>query len=198
MVLTHLYSRRKTLDFITTISGAGADFITVHGRRRSQRSSEPVDLDAIKSIKQSATVSVVANGDAFSLADVKRIAEYTGVDGMSAPFSPLTWAVRCVYKAMYVRGLDTDLGGVGKGVMAARPLLSNPALFAGYDSTPWEAVEKFMACAVEAPIPFPLVQHHLAEMTKGVLGRGERRGMLDAGREGMLGLVDWFEGRGLG
>ncbi|RDW94371.1 hypothetical protein BP5796_00134 [Coleophoma crateriformis] len=50
------------------------------------------------------------------------------------------------------------------GVMAARGLLENPALFSGEDRCPWEAVEKFMNFVVRAPIPFRLVLHHVTEM----------------------------------
>jgi tRNA-dihydrouridine synthase 4 len=92
------------------------------------------------------------------------------------------------------------------GVMAARALLSNPALFKGYDSCPWEAVEKFMSYVVKAPIPFKLVVHHLGEMF-GSGGHGERgrdgvSGTLLTKRErvemvncrNMLELVDWLDG----
>lgn len=72
---------RKTLDFVRTVEDAGVDFITVHGRRRRQRSSEPVDLDAIRIVKEHARVPVVANGDAWDLDAVRRIAEVTGADG---------------------------------------------------------------------------------------------------------------------
>jgi len=50
------------------------------------------------------------------------------------------------------------------GVMSARGLLQNPALFKGYDSCPWEAVEVFMNHVMKKPIPFKLVMHHLTEM----------------------------------
>lgn len=63
------------------VETSGVDYITVHGRRRSQRSSEPVNLEAIKLIKSIATVPVFANGDVFSLGDVDRIVKATGVDG---------------------------------------------------------------------------------------------------------------------
>lgn len=63
------------------IETSGVDYITVHGRRRSQRSSEPVNLEAIRLIKSIATVPVFANGDIFSLEDVGRIVNATGVDG---------------------------------------------------------------------------------------------------------------------
>ena len=34
------------------------------------------------------------------------------------------------------------------GVMAARGLLENPALFAGYDKTPVSAIQKYIKCAI--------------------------------------------------
>ncbi len=81
--------------------------------------------------------------------------------------------------------------------MAARGLLSNPALFAGHARTPWDAVGRFVELAATAPMPFPLVRHHLAEMTAGLVGevglvgREERRGLLEMGS--MLDCVDWVE-----
>ncbi|KZF19777.1 tRNA-dihydrouridine synthase [Xylona heveae TC161] len=150
---------RETVDFVKTVQEAGVDYFGCHGRRRSQKSSEPVNLDAIKLVKENTRVPVVANGDAFSMADVSRIAEKTGVDG----------------------------------VMSARGLLANPALFAGYDVTPWSAVERFMNYAVRYPIPFKLVLHHLSEMTVKLIGKKEKQEMLAA--EDMLSLIDWLDDR---
>ena len=50
------------------------------------------------------------------------------------------------------------------GVMSARGILQNPALFAKHENCPWEAVEMFLNKVVKAPIPFKLVVHHLSEM----------------------------------
>ncbi|KAI9778908.1 MAG: hypothetical protein M1835_004820 [Candelina submexicana] len=167
---------RETTDFVKTVEAAGVDYITCHGRRRSQRSSEPVDLDAIKLVKETATVPVVANGDVFDHKDVQRIVNFTGVDGESLSPSPL--------------GSSTN---TCTGVMSARGLLSNPALFAGYNTTPREAVEKFMGYAVKHPLPLPLVKHHLSEMTVKMLSKKERLEMLDA--TNMLDLIEWLDER---
>jgi tRNA-dihydrouridine synthase 4 len=72
------------VDFVKTIESSGVDYITVHGRRRTQRSSEPVNLSAINLIKSTATVPVTANGDVFTLADVDAIVAATNVDGVMA------------------------------------------------------------------------------------------------------------------
>lgn len=79
----------------------------MHGRTRLQKSTEPVNFEGIKLVKESINVPVIANGSIFSLKDADEMYEKTGVDG----------------------------------VMSARGLLQNPALFAGYDVTPWECIE---------------------------------------------------------
>ena len=86
----------RTVDLCRQMERAGASFITVHGRTREQR-GHPVNLDAIREIKQSVSLPVVANGDIRSLGDMEDTVAATGCDG----------------------------------VMAARGMLENPAMFAG-------------------------------------------------------------------
>jgi tRNA-dihydrouridine synthase 4 len=69
------------------VEAAGPDYITVHGRTRNMRSSEPVKLDGVKLVKETASCPVVENGDVFSLEDVDRIVKETGVDGKLLNFS---------------------------------------------------------------------------------------------------------------
>ena len=59
---------------------AGVSFITVHGRTKDQK-SDPVNLEAIRLIKDSVHVPVIANGDICSLADAERVHELTRVNG---------------------------------------------------------------------------------------------------------------------
>lgn len=75
---------RETVDFVRTVQEAGVDFITIHGRTRSTRSSEPVNLEAIKLVASHCSVPTISNGDIFSMKDVDRIVEDTGVDGVMA------------------------------------------------------------------------------------------------------------------
>jgi len=163
---------RETIDFIRTVEQAGVDFITIHGRTRSTPSSQPVDLEAIKTLNEHTTVPTIANGDIFTLKDAEECVRLTGVDG----------------------------------VMSARGLLENPALFKGEDRCPWDAVERFMGYVVRAPLPFKLVVHHLSEMvgsdhvggtvgggnSKGTLfSKEERRGLMECG--GMVELIDYLD-----
>lgn len=66
------------------VESAGVDFITVHGRLKNQRSNTPPNLEGIAMVKSSVQCPVVANGDVFSLKDVKKIVMTTKVDGMSS------------------------------------------------------------------------------------------------------------------
>ncbi len=90
------------------------------------------------------------------------------------------------------------------GVMSARGILQNPALFAGYDACPWEAVEIFLNKVVKAPIPFKLVVHHLSEMVGSdraggqvgggagpLLSKEQRITMMDC--QNMLELIDFLD-----
>ena len=78
------FNLADTVEYARKVEAAGADYITVHGRRKSQRSSEPANFDAIKMVKDAVSIPVVANGDAFSLEDAYRLAKYTGCDGVMA------------------------------------------------------------------------------------------------------------------
>lgn len=60
---------------------AGLSFLTVHGRTKDQR-SEPVNIEAIKLIKESVRIPVIANGDVCCLDDAERVQESTGVNGI--------------------------------------------------------------------------------------------------------------------
>ena len=103
-----------TIEFGRRAEAVGADWITLHGRTRKQKSSEPVDLESIKILKESLNIPVFANGDIFSLQDADDVVKQTKTDG----------------------------------VMAARGLLENPALFFGHSHTPISAIQKYINSAL--------------------------------------------------
>ena len=74
---------RKTVDMCQQAEHSGVAWITVHGRTPKQR-KDPVDYEAIKVIKQSVQIPIVANGDIKTEADVHKIKEITNVDGVMA------------------------------------------------------------------------------------------------------------------
>lgn len=147
----------ETIKFVKMVEKKGVDFISVHGRTKNTRSSQPADFDAIKTIKENVSVPVVANGDCFSLKDAYNIAEYTGVDG----------------------------------VMAVRGILANPAIFAGYEKTPWLAIEIFWDLATSYGLPFRIIQHHLSQMLDKVIPRKYLKEMNET--TCLVDLIDWFD-----
>lgn len=153
----------RTLILCKRLCEAGVDWITIHGRLRTTRSSEPVDLDAIKylieRIKDEYNIPVVANGDCFTENDMAKIQKYTGADG----------------------------------VMSARGLLSNPALFAGYDKCPWGCLEKFIYYCIEfGGLPYQLIQHHVYCMMENMaVEKRYLKEMMNV--RTLVELLTWFE-----
>ena len=79
------------------------------------------------------------------------------------------------------------------GVMAARGLLENPALFAGFDKTPVEAVSQFIHYAVQGGMRHELVVHHITEMMTKTSTKRERAGL--AVCNDMVDVIDWLDNR---
>lgn len=148
-----------TVAFAKMVEAAGADIISVHGRLKNQRSSTDPNYAAIKLVKDSVSVPVVANGNAFTIEDVHRIHEITGANG----------------------------------VMAVRGALSNPAMFAGFDKTPWHCIERFLDYVTVTGLPFRLIQHHISEMLDGVISRAEKKDMNSC--QTFVSLLDWLDTR---
>ncbi|EJT97179.1 FMN-linked oxidoreductase [Dacryopinax primogenitus] len=85
---------------------------------------------------------------------------------------------------------------VAQGVMSARGLLANPALFAGYRSTPAEAITRFVEIATSyGGLPFALFHRHIACMLEERLGRAEKTYFNSLTSH--AGVLDYLEGRGL-
>ncbi|CAI4230338.1 unnamed protein product [Auanema sp. JU1783] len=75
------YPLDRTIDLCRKAEKAGVSHLTVHGRTPQQR-AEPVDYDAIRLIKESVQVPIIANGDITSLSQALDIAARTGVNGL--------------------------------------------------------------------------------------------------------------------
>ncbi|OLY79664.1 tRNA-dihydrouridine(20a/20b) synthase [NAD(P)+]-like [Smittium mucronatum] len=71
-----------TIELVRRAEAANVDWITIHGRTKKQSSSEPVDMDIIKLVKQVATVPVIANGGVFTFEQASLLSQYTGVDAV--------------------------------------------------------------------------------------------------------------------
>ncbi|KAK0657432.1 hypothetical protein B0T16DRAFT_60237 [Cercophora newfieldiana] len=175
---------RKTMDFITTVLGPAQDrdidFLTIHPRTRHTPSSTPIDVEALEILTSTFgdQVPILVSGDVFTL--------------NSLP-----------YTSDLLPSEKPDLPALLKlaGLMSARAILANPALYAGYEACPWEAVDTFLNNAVRCPLPFKLVLHHVSEMCapglgpnkKVLLSRKERGELMGCGN--MLELIDFLDGK---
>ena len=61
---------------------AGAAWLTVHGRTRSQMYAPPVDLDIIRDVKQAVKIPVIANGDITDGSSAKAMLDHTDCDAV--------------------------------------------------------------------------------------------------------------------
>jgi tRNA-dihydrouridine synthase B len=74
---------RNSLNFLETadaLERGGAEWVSVHGRTRSEDYSYPVDLGAIAEIKKLLSVPVIGNGNIFCHHDYVQMKNKTGVD----------------------------------------------------------------------------------------------------------------------
>ena len=73
---------RNYLEISRIIQENGGHLLAVHGRTRDQAYSGNADWDAIAEVKRSVSIPVIANGDVRCVADIQRIQERTGCDGV--------------------------------------------------------------------------------------------------------------------
>lgn len=71
---------KRTVDLCQKAEATGVSWITVHGRSVEER-HQPVHYDAIKIIKQSLSIPIVANGDIKTLKDAENVHHLTGAEG---------------------------------------------------------------------------------------------------------------------
>ena len=78
---THLIlSFRRTVDMVRQLESAGISFLSVHGRTIRER-NESVHLDIVRTIVDSVSIPVIANGDIDSIEKGLAVQEATGVKG---------------------------------------------------------------------------------------------------------------------
>lgn len=70
------------VDIAKAVEACGVDFMSVHGRTRAGQYKAPVDYDAIKLMKESVSIPVIANGDIKDYKKAQEVLEYTKADGV--------------------------------------------------------------------------------------------------------------------
>ena len=71
------------VEFGQKMQNAGAEFITLHGRTRSQMYSGKADWKLIKKLKENIDIPVFANGDIISIETAIEALEESGADGVA-------------------------------------------------------------------------------------------------------------------
>ena len=71
------------VEFGQAMQEAGAEFITIHGRTRSQMYSGKADWEKIKKLKENIDVPVFANGDILTIDDAIKCLELSKADGIA-------------------------------------------------------------------------------------------------------------------
>ena len=71
------------VEFGQQMQEAGAEFITIHGRTRSQMYSGNADWAKIKALKENVDIPVFANGDITSIDDAIKCLELSKADGVA-------------------------------------------------------------------------------------------------------------------
>ena len=69
-------------EIVRVVQESGASYIIVHGRTRDMSYGKPASWDYIAEAKSSAQIPVIGNGDVFSSAAAKELAEYTKCDSV--------------------------------------------------------------------------------------------------------------------
>jgi len=188
------------MDFIDTVLGPDSnrhiDFLTIHPRTRSTPSSTPINVESLEILttKYGDRVPILVSGDVFTL---------NTLPFTSPLYSPTFTTKNTSTQSQQQQPTPTPEFHIPKlrGLMSARAILANPALFAGYDACPWEAVETFLGNVARCPLPFKLVLHHVSEMTapgmsatnkSALLTKQERAAML-AQCNNMVDLIDFLD-----
>lgn len=183
---------RRTVDFIETVLGSNVssgqrniDWLTIHPRTRSTPSRTPISVEALEMLteKFGKDVPILVSGDVFTLSTLP----YTShlVDPEAPTFTVTAHGAEA--GAMHRQAVAKPFLPNLRGLMSARALLANPALFAGYETCPWEAVDVFLEKLAKAPLPLKLAVHHLGEMTgpgygpdkKALLNKKERMKLVE-------------------
>lgn len=81
--LGYTFDELNYVEFGQKMQEAGADFITIHGRTRSQFYSGSADWKSLRKLKENVDVPVFANGDITSIETAAECMEQSGADGIA-------------------------------------------------------------------------------------------------------------------
>ncbi|KAM7351633.1 dihydrouridine synthase 4 [Cochliomyia hominivorax] len=130
-------SSNSTIEFARQLEKCGATFLTLHGRTMWQKTSDPLNVMAIREVKDSLGIPLIANGNVKSWQTACELYEQTRADGIMA-----------------ARGL------------LANPTLFNPIYKDANKIPPLDCIQDWLNIAAEAGdnLQFLCFHHHLTFM----------------------------------
>ena len=81
--LGYTFDELNYVEYGQRMQAAGADFITIHGRTRSQMYGGKADWKKIAELKRNVDIPVFANGDVISIETAVKCLEESGADGVA-------------------------------------------------------------------------------------------------------------------
>lgn len=109
---------RKSIELCQNLEKCGINFITIHARTPTQKSSEPINVEALKIINNVIQVPVIANGGVKSLNDADTLYNNTHCAGIMAAsgilINPALFSganetpVTCIRQWMKVKNRNKD------------------------------------------------------------------------------------------
>lgn len=75
-------NREQVLDIVRCVQDAGADFLAIHPRRRTDHYRGVADWRIIERVKAFASIPVIGNGDCWYAKDIARMRAETGCDAV--------------------------------------------------------------------------------------------------------------------
>lgn len=128
----------QTIEMAQRAEHCGCAYIAMHGRHKSQGRGGPIDYDAIRTVKDSVKIPVIANGGLNTPETIATMREKTGVDGVMSGLGLLN------NPSMFLR----DEAGTFVST-----------------KTPVQCIHDFVGCSSALGMQFCLVQRHLTWMT---------------------------------
>jgi len=101
----------NAVDFAKMCEDCGADYITIHGRTRSDFYSGSADWDIIAEVKQAVKIPVIGNGDIDTPQKAEQMISYTNVDGVMIGRASLgkPWLISQIHNYLETKQIPAEI-----------------------------------------------------------------------------------------